>query len=66
MWARQAWGGFFAGRLAIILIDDYWGGGNERRCPAIFTNKKEAKRQFRDVRPVGITELLPVPRRKPR
>jgi hypothetical protein len=52
---RKLWGGFCDGRLDVRCVDDHWGGANERPSLALFTNYKEAKRQYQDVRNVQLT-----------
>jgi hypothetical protein len=53
------WAGFVNGRLQVDTIDDGWGGKNMRRTPALFTSRREARRQFHDVRRVEIKPATP-------
>lgn len=53
----KAWGGFSSGRLDMREMDDKWGGENKRMVPAIFRNRKEARRQYQDVRRVEIRQV---------
>ena len=48
------WGGFTEGRLHLESMDDHFGGRNERHVPALFLTRKEARKQFEDVRKVEI------------
>jgi len=52
----KAWGGFCDDTLHIERIDDAYGElGGYRDTPAVFTNLREARQRFRDVRPILIT-----------
>lgn len=60
LYTRRVWGGFVSGKLATEIIDDGWGGWGRRVTRlAIFTNRKSAREQYRDVRPIDITEAKP-------
>lgn len=62
--AKKYWGGFCDGELDIREMDTgFCGFGNGEgmcRMPAIFTSRKEARREYEDVRPIDIriTEAL--------
>lgn len=59
MKAVKAWGGFVDGKLNMMLVDTGFGGWGKthRIVPAIFKNRKSAREEYQDVRPVQITEL---------
>lgn len=63
---KQMWGGFSDGRLDLQLVDDKFGGKNERHVPALFTSRKAALDQYDDVRKVGLTEFVSKPGRRSR
>jgi hypothetical protein len=48
------WGGFVDDKLNIRKVNDGFGGENFRSCPAVFTSRKEARRQYNDVRKLKI------------
>lgn len=50
------WGGFVNGRLAWQTVDDGWGGAHQRRIPALFKHRVDARAQYQDVRKVTIME----------
>lgn len=60
---KQMWGGFCDGKLDMREIDDYWGGSNIRISPALFTSRKKAMAQYKDVRRI---ELKPAPNKNNR
>lgn len=51
---KTLWGGFVDERLHFDEIDDGFGGSNKRLSPALFLTKKEALKQYQDVRKVKI------------
>lgn len=55
----RAWAGYLDGKLHWDIVDDFFGGKNITKRPAIFTNKRHAKKQYHDVRRVEITEVDP-------
>lgn len=59
---RRFWAGFIDGSIDTRLIDDQFGGYNLRKSPVIFTNRREAREQYQDIRPVVI--MLEAERRK--
>jgi hypothetical protein len=50
-----AWGGYRNGKLHIVIAHD--DGGPTFRMPQIFTNKRDADRQYDDVRRVEIRTM---------
>jgi hypothetical protein len=56
---KRWWGGFLDGKLAMCVVDDGWGGHNERWAPAIFSSRKAARQQYRDVRRIVVKEGKP-------
>jgi hypothetical protein len=64
MWSGELWGGFVEGRLDKQHIDDGFGGSHIRYAPALFSSRREARQQYQDVRKIGLTELLNVPRKR--
>jgi hypothetical protein len=57
MVAKMLWGGFCDDRLDLIRINDGFGGENIRFIPAVFNSRKEARRQYADVRKIELREL---------
>lgn len=55
-WSTVMWGGFTEGKLDSPLVDDFWGGHNERQVPALFPTRKAATLRYEDVRRVKIIE----------
>lgn len=64
----KMWGGFTDNKLDFRIVDDGWGGWGQRRrtMPALFTNRREARRQYEDVRRIELEEVMYMPRRKRR
>ena len=50
----RLWGGFCGGKLCFYEIDDLFGGSHKRLSPALFRTRREARKQFQDVRPVEV------------
>lgn len=57
MWSKKIWGGFVANRLDTQRVNDGFGGENIRNAPALFANRKDARQQYQDVRPVLVQEI---------
>lgn len=55
--AKTLWGGFCDDKLDMRDIDDHFGGQNTHAAPSIFTSRKEARRQYEDVRKIKITPV---------
>lgn len=53
---KYYWGGFVSGKLHHTKIDDAFGTKNIRLSPMLFILKKDALRQYEDVRKVIIEE----------
>jgi hypothetical protein len=55
----KAWGGFVDGRLNWHLADTGLGGWGVtyRQMPAMFRTRREARKEYQDVRRVKITEV---------
>jgi hypothetical protein len=55
---KRLWGGFCDNKLDIREMDTGFGGFGSgdgmRRLPAIFTSRKEARKEYEDVRPIEI------------
>lgn len=58
---RQLWAGFVDGRVFLMEIDTGFGGfgAGKDRMQALFTSRRAARAQFKDVRRVEIREIKP-------
>lgn len=56
---RKCWGGFVYGRLHYRDIDTGWvgWGGSLTSAPAIFAFRRDALREYQDVRAIEIREI---------
>jgi len=61
LYKRKLWAGFRDGRLHLDTMDTGWGGFGSgdgmRKVPALYTSRREAREQYRDVRQIEIREL---------
>jgi hypothetical protein len=57
---RKVWGGFVDHRLHYRMVDTGFGGwgGRATMTLAIFTSRRDAKREYQDVRPIEVSELV--------
>lgn len=58
---RKLWAGFVGNHLDIIDVDAGWGGfgsGSFSKMPAVFTNQKDAKEKYQDVRQVEVELVI--------
>lgn len=56
----QFWAGFVNGKIDVPRVNDGFGGANRRRCPALFTNRQQAREQYQDVRKVEVRTVSKV------
>lgn len=56
-----AWGGFSGDKLNVSDVPNFdgYGAPDRHNAPAVFMSRKDARREYRDVRRVRITEVKP-------
>lgn len=58
---RKLWAGFTGGHIDILEVDTGFGGfaaGAFAKVPAVFVSKKEAQKQYEDVRQVEVELVI--------